>query len=345
VQPGVLMRSTGKLFFLSVAGVLAFTGCAEPAGDDGPYCEGKCDGDYPAWSDRTTNIVPEEVHEYLGDYQWGTYHLIFHMSRRWFIAGQRTRDWLDGLHEQYADLQEGDPNSGLEFLAMHRAMIEHLDEKFADVELPSSIQDGAGFKTMGEVLAGWNTDEKMIEMIESHGGDATEFKAAATAVRDWTRSEDEFGLFLQTTLRLSRMVDENNTEKRFYDQAETEGAGIHNTLHGIFSEYGSPIDVGDPGTNLSNQMFWGIHGWVEARWAEYETHHTRTAAEQDEYDHQLERFRLHMQLHSDFHEDHQEQLPVPPPAVKDEIKDGEKAFRNGADCVDLDQTVEMPSCT
>jgi len=343
------MRTTGKLISLALAGVLAASaGCATQEGDDGdPYCEGKCDSDAPRWSSRIQNIIPKEVHEYLAKYQWGTYHLIFHMSRRWFIAGQRTRDWLDGLHEQYADLQEGDPGSGLEFLAMHRAMIEHLRDKFADVEVPSNIQDGAGFKTMGEVLDGWNTDEKMIKMIEDHGGDPTEFKAAALAVRDWNRSEDDFGLFLQTTLRLSRMVDENDTEKRFYDQDESGGAGIHNTLHGIFSDQTgtSPIDVGDPGTNLSNQLFWGIHGWVEARWEEYEAHHTRTADEQEAYDHQIDRFRLHMQLHSDFHEEHQEQLPIPPPAVKDEVKAGNKAFRNGANCDDLDSTVDMPSCT
>lgn len=341
------MRSTGRVVTFALAGILASTGCAAPEGDDtGPYCEGKCDSDGPAWSDDIANIVPQEVHEYLQDYQWGTYHLIFHMSRRWFIAGQRTRDWLDSQHEQFADLQEGDPGSGLEFLAMHRAMIEHLRDKFGATELPSSIQDGAGFDTMGDVLTGWNTDEKMIEMIESKGGDVEAFRTSAAAVRAaFDKSEDEFGLFLQTTLRLSRMVDDNNTEKRFYDQDETGGAGIHNSLHGTFSEYGSPIDVGDPGTNLSNQLFWGIHGWVEARWTEYEAQHTRTSQEQDEFDHQLERFRLHMQLHSDFHDEHQEQLPVPPPAVKDEIKDNGKAFRNGADCADVEASVDMPSCT
>ena len=31
--------------------------------------------------------------------------------------------------------------------------------------------------------------------------------------------------------------------------------------------------------------------------------------------------------------------------VVDEIKAGDKAFRNGADCADLDATVEMPACT
>ena len=76
------------------------------------------------------------------------------MSRRWFIAGDRTRQWLDGLNESYADLQEGDPGGGIEFLAMHRAMIEHLDGKFGDVGIPESIRDGAGFSVI-HLLSAW----------------------------------------------------------------------------------------------------------------------------------------------------------------------------------------------
>jgi hypothetical protein len=344
------MRTIGNVLTLVLAGILGSgsAGCAVEEGDDGGAgCEGgKCDGFNVEWSSRIQNIVPEDVHNYLEKYQWGDYHLFFHMSRRWFIAGDRTRQWLDSLNESYADLQEGDPGGGVEFLAMHRAMIEHLDGKFGDVGVPDSIRDGAGFETMGEVLRGWDTDEKMIAQLERVGGDVERFRTAAAKVREYDAfvSEDDFGGFLQTTLLLSRMVDENDTERRYYDQDTREGAGIHNQLHGMFSD-GSECDVGDPQRNLSNQMFWGIHGWVEARWQEFEQNHVRTPAEQAELDHQLERFRLHMQLHSDFHEEHRDQLPKAPPALVDEIVTGDKAFRNGADCDDLDSTVDMPDCT
>jgi hypothetical protein len=342
------MRTIGSAFTVVLAGVLATgsVGCAVEAGDDGTSCEGKCDGFNVTWSSRIEHIVPEDVHNYLEKYQWGDYHLIFHMSRRWFIAGDQTRRWLDGLHEQYADLQEGDPGGGVEFLAMHRAMIQHLDAKFGDVVLPDSIRDGAKFETMGEVLRGWDTDEKMIAQIERVGGDVEAFRVAAAKVRDYASftSEDDFGTYLQTTLLLSRMVDEQDTERRFYEQDTRPGAGIHNRLHGVFSD-GSKVDVGDPRTNLSNQMFWGIHGWVEARWQEFERNYVRTPDEQATYDYQIERFGLHMQLHSDFHEEHVQQLPKATPALVDEIVTGDKAFRNGADCADLDATVEMPGCT
>jgi hypothetical protein len=194
---------------------------------------------------------------------------------------------------------------------------------------------------------GWNTDEKMIAQLEKHGGDVAAFRAAAAKLRDVGSfaSEDEFGLPLQTSLRLSRMVDESNTEKRFYDRDATGGAGIHNSLHGMFAEPGSPIDVGDPAKNLGNVMFWGIHGYIEAAWKSYEQRHTRTATEKRDYDHQMERFGLHMQLHSDFHENHLEPIPRAPAQLVDEIKSNGKAFRNGADCKDLDASTTMPDCT
>jgi len=337
-----------KLLAYFLIGALA-AGCSPPEEGDDVTCEGdKCDGATgEGWSSSTKHIVPKQVYEYLQKYQWGDYHLVFHMSRRFFIAGDNTRRWLESLSEKYADLQEGDPGSGIEFLAMHRAMIEHLREKFGDVALPESIQDGDGFKTMGEVLDGWNTDEKMIAQIQAHGGNVEAFRTAAAKLRDTASfaSEDEFGLFLQTSLRLSRMVDETNTEKRFYDRDSTSGAGIHNSLHGTFAEAGSPIDVGDPGKNLGNVMFWGIHGYIEAAWKNYEAHHTRTSAEQAAFSHQLERFRLHMQLHSDFHEQHQTEIPRAPAPLRDEIKSNGKAFRNGADCADLDPSTTMPDCT
>lgn len=334
-----------------MAGLLAMSAAcgvdSMPMGDDAVGCEGKCDSASAVpWSQSIPNVVPKEIHDYLQKYQWGDYHLVFHMSRRYFIAGPQTRTWLDSLSETYADLQEGDPGGGVEFLAMHRAMIEHLREKFGTVVIPANIQDGAGFATMNDVLTGWDTDAKMIAQIERVGGDPTEFKAAALKLRDYASfaTEDDWGSFLQTSLRLSHMVDARNSETRYYDQDTTAGAGIHNTLHGIFSD-GSKCDVGDPARNLSNQMFWGIHGWVEARWQEFEQHHTRTATEKAAYDQQLERFRLHMQLHSDVHAHHATQLPKAPPAIHAQIVEEGKAFRNGADCSDLEKNTLMESCS
>ena len=345
LQTRVDMRTTLVLALAALLGI-GTLGCAAQEEGDDVTCDGKCDGFNVQYSEDIPHIVAKDVHNYLEEYGWGDYHLVFHMSRRWFLAGDQTRQWLDSLHEQYADLQEGDPGGGVEFLAMHRAMIEHLDEKFGELNLSTRVRDGAGFSTMHDVFVGWDTDDKIIEQIERVGGDVTKFRAAAAKVRDWDSwaSEEDFGSYLQTTLRLSRMVDENNTEKRFYDQDSTAGAGIHNSLHGMFSD-GSQVDVGDPQRNLSNQQFWGIHGWVEARWKEFETHHTRTTEEQEAFDHQMERFRLHMQLHSDFHEEHQNDIPKATPAVHDAVIQGDRAFRNGANCDDLDSTVEMPDCT
>lgn len=341
------MRKLNQILCFVLSGALASAAvsCVEEEDDDEISCDdGACDGFNVQWNTEIPNVVPRKVHNYLEKFQWGDYHLVFHMSRRFFIAGESTRTWLKGLNEKYADIQEGDPGGGVEFLTMHRAMIEFLDRKFGSTKLSTKLKDGAGFDTMGEVLRGWNTDAKMIKQLEQRGGDVAEFKKAAAKLRKWSswRSEEEFASYLQTTLRLSREVDANNTEKRTYTQDDRAGAGIHNALHGMFSD-GSECDVGDPQRNLSNQMFWGIHGWVESIWQEFEKNYQRTPAEQATYDQMLERFRLHMQLHSDFGHSGHSGLPKAPSGVAKEAK--KRAFRNGAACADLDSSAQMASCS
>src|SRR6185295_9681761 len=139
---------------------------------------------------------------------------------------------------------------------------------------------------------------------EKAGGDVEHFKQGLTKLNDFAsfESEDDFGMYLQTTLHLSGEVDPNDSSIRFYDRDTRTGAGLHNWLHGQLQDASSPIDVGNPQTNLSNIMFWRIHGWIEAKWQAFEQVHQRTPFETMTYQHQIERFQLHMQLHSDYSE-------------------------------------------
>src|SRR5205807_1425436 len=45
--------------------------------------------------------------------------------------------------------------------------------------------------------------------------------------------------------------------------------GIHNYLHGRFSDPTSPVNMGDPLLNLANSQFWRLHGWIDARWSAF----------------------------------------------------------------------------
>lgn len=77
-----------KLLALALVSTLSFglSACAveehvdesEDVGGDG-----KADGSPNVrWDASIKNIVPKNVHEYLEKYQWGDYHIVFHMSRK-----------------------------------------------------------------------------------------------------------------------------------------------------------------------------------------------------------------------------------------------------------------------
>src|SRR3954468_4959639 len=164
-----------KLLALALIGSLSFaTACVaeEPSsGDDSGVFggDGKADGSPNVrWDASIENIVPKAVHEYLEKYQWGDYHIVFHMSRKWYLLGDQGRTWLKHVGEASADLQEGDPGNGIEFLAMHRAMIAHLKNRWGTEAVTN---DPDGRTTFAAVLDGWKTDADVIAALEKQGGD------------------------------------------------------------------------------------------------------------------------------------------------------------------------------
>lgn len=303
--------------------------------------DGKADGSpNVTWRADIPNIVPKKVHEYLEKYQWGDYHIVFHMSRKWYLLGDNGRGWLKRVGEASADLQEGDPGNGIEFLAMHRAMIQHLSNRWGNEAVTNDPDGRTKFK---DVLKGWTTDDDVIEALEKRGGDVAKFRAGLAKLNDFRSfaTEDEFGNFIQTTLRLSGEVDPNDSAIRFYARDMAPGAGFHNWLHGQFMDDSSPIDVGNPQTNLSNIMFWRIHGWIEAKWKQFEAVHTRTPMEMIAYDQQLERFALHMQLHSDFSTT-SHAVNRPSKALVKQVKG--ILFSNEPDCAKLADGTQTDNC-
>jgi hypothetical protein len=192
---------------------------------------------------------------FLNQQGWGKHHLEWHTVRQWDLLGPNDQAWAKRQHWARADLQEGTKGNGLEFLAMHRVMIRMLVEKFpqnADIftgfaKPPTECSDKVdpcGPETQGPFDA---NKAKAIDKLMNHLAD---FK-----------SDDELGLYLETSLRPSA----TNPEGRASDKS----SGIHNYLHGLFMDSSSKIDVGDPLVNLQNKKFWRIHGWIENRWTEY----------------------------------------------------------------------------
>lgn len=336
------MRKLLALASVSISFGLAACAAEAPTDDTGDFGgDGKADGSpNVTWNENIEFIVPKNVHDYLEKYQWGDYHIVFHMSRKWFLLGDQGRGWLTRVGESRPDLQEGDPGNGVEFLTMHRAMIQHLKNRWGTEPVTN---DPDGRETFAEVLDGWTTDAEVIAALEAVGGDVARFKAGLAKINDFASfaTEDEFGNFLQTTLRLSGEVDPNDTAKRFYARDMTAGAGFHNWLHGQFQDASSPIDVGNPQTNLSNIMFWRIHGWIESKWKQFEAVHRRTPLEMMAYQQQMERFHLHMQLHSDFSETRHAQNR-PSKTLVQQVKP--VLFSNDVDCARLAEGTQSDNC-
>jgi len=294
------------------------------------------------WRRGEEHIVPEKVYNYLDEHNWGQYHVVFHASRKWYLLGEGGRNWLRSLDDHGAQLQEGDPENGIEFLTMHRAMINHLSKRWGSEKVHN---DPGGRKTFAEVLVGWETDADVIKALKEWGGDYRRFEAGLKITNDFDAfaTEDEFGNYLQTTLKLSGQVDPNDSAKRFYDRDTRAGAGAHNWLHGQFMKRGSPISVGDPETNLKNIMFWRIHGWIENKWKEFEKHHKRTRHETRLFEKHLMRFNLHMQLHSDFPSRFKpEEIPSPPKPIANDMQ--RVIFHNNVDCRRLTDGTRSDKC-
>jgi hypothetical protein len=292
-----------------------------------------------AYDPAIPHIVPRPLFDFLEQHQWGDYHLTFHMARRYYVAGARTRAWLDEIGVGPAPLQEGDVGSGVEFLVMHRAMIDFLRGQFGGLPLaPTDANDGA--TTVGAMLDGWADDATMRAHLVAAGQDPSMFDAATAALAEPSRfaTEDEFGRFLQTSLRLQP----GPGDERVYVQDRTPGIGVHNLLHNQLGD-GGPIDIGNPQVNLASQLFWGLHGWVDATWRRFEATHVRSADEQRRFDELTTEYKTHMQQHGGGHRgppDHV--IRKPAPDLVSELAG--KAFSTVITCADLAPGTTSPDC-
>lgn len=199
--------------------------------------------------------MPEAIMAYQDATGWGTHHLQWHTERHWNLLDPSGKKWATKQGWHRANVQEGEPGNGLEFLAMHRAMIERLTTKFPKQK---------------KLFTGWtkvptNPDDKTSPVPDGREEDFAEPMRVALDklskhIGDF-ETDDELGLFLETRLR----PEPGDPRARTSDQS----AGIHNYLHNRFMDPNSSIDVGDPSVNLKNKLFWRLHGWIDARWTAF----------------------------------------------------------------------------
>lgn len=233
--------------------ILLLSGCgpmdttASDLADDG-LDDGKADS-------ATSLKMPKAIVTFEHDQGWGMHHVQWHTERRWDLLDPSDQQLATQHGWARAAKQEGTAGNGLEFLMMHRAMLQILREKF-----PQNASLFAGWETppadprdpKNPLPGGATTpfDDHMLDAISKLETDLGSFK-----------SEDEFGRYLETALRPTGANPGNH--------ASDKSAGLHNYLHNRFMNPSSSINVGDPKVNLENKLFWRLHGWIDARWTAY----------------------------------------------------------------------------
>jgi hypothetical protein len=164
----------------------------------------------------------------------------------------------DGLFR--ADKQQGAPGNSIEFLAMHRRMIQELRQAFpahaslfagfAHVPLTASDPENL---TPEHPITWTPVQLKVIDTldhIESH--------------LDQFPTEDDLGFYMQAIVRWTT----DNPTAPIGDDA-TIGQ-IHGALHGQWAVAGSPVVLGaGVAVQINNASFWKLHGWLDNIWQRY----------------------------------------------------------------------------
>lgn len=243
-----------KKLLLIGALVMLATGCAatsDPADDvSSPDPQGDAQDEVIA---ADPLAMPKPLVTFLRTQDWGTHHLEWHTVRQWDRLQPSDQAYAKRQGWSRADIMEGATGNGLEFLAMHRAMIRLLTSKFPD---------------SASLFAGWTAPPTVNGDANDPSTDTDKFDPAKLPALDKLqnhladfKTDDELGLYIETSLRPT-MADPNA-------RAADKSTGIHNYLHFRFQDGNSKIDMGDPSVNLQNKRFWRLHGWIESRWTEF----------------------------------------------------------------------------
>lgn len=191
-------------------------------------------------------VMPSDMLLWMKGQDWNQHHWRWHFARWWDLFSPADQEVLRQSGVTRAERQEGAPGNGLDFLAMHRVMIQMLREQF-----PAH----AG------LLAGWTrppTDPHDPENPLPGGNDEPfdqNMRHAVDRLHDQLgafASEDGFGHFIQTSRK-----------------SQDPEAGVHGYLHNRWADRNSPVDLGAPEKNLGNRIFWRLHGWIDARWTAF----------------------------------------------------------------------------
>lgn len=222
---------------------------------------------------QTDTTVQPQVLSWMQAHVWEEAHFQWHNIRRCKSGTvDRTRD--GGLDPcKHTDLVPANqefsgPGDGLEFLAMHRHMIQSLKQLYP--KHAAMFEGWDHFPTKTSDLPaewsdwmGWGSNQQAI----TNGAKADD--PASHMSEKGFESEGAFGQWIQGT-----------------------GSGLHGALHFAWTRSNnSDHGLGNQFTNIDNFLFWKMHGWIDKVWDKYRAAKGKTPNDQDIKDAVLQQCR------------------------------------------------------
>jgi len=195
------------------------------------------------WGDDL--LVPPEVEAWLDERYMRSAHGAWHGVRLCSSSGaQLCRDFPELVPEnQTCD----NARDGFEFLVMHRHMLQSMRESF-----PRHAEIFDGFPSFPFDA------EDVPEVWQDRFGTG------------WSQSIVETALILENIENeLDRFPSEGALGEFIQCSGVDRPVAIHSALHRKWQVAQSPAPLRDTYTNLSNAMFWKLHGWIDDIWERY----------------------------------------------------------------------------
>jgi hypothetical protein len=204
------------------------------------------------------DALPLEVIQHLDAKGWGIQHLGWHTIR---AVDEYNLDLLNG-HPEWAAIEKANefpsleqPGAGLDFLAMHWHMRQHLLARF-----PQHKQQ----------FEGWTRDE-IAKAIETGSLDGIELEEGMRRALEVLNNIAQYAKHFPDSDSLGRFIESPYEGYEDPEWPESLGStGIHSDIHVLFAEKDqSLIGMMDFKTNLMSRTFWKLHGFIDRVWGEY----------------------------------------------------------------------------
>jgi len=212
-------------------------------------------------SNQIDTLVQPGVVTWMQNHVWEEAHFQWHNIRR-CNGGMVDKTRAGGLdpcaHKELvpADQEGNGAGDGLQFLAMHRHMIQSLKQLY-----PKHTEQFEGWE---------HYPQKSTDV-------PTQWQAAWSA---WTQQNlTNFAMADDPASNMSKAGFES--EGAFGQWIQTT-SGLHGALHfkwvrTMNSEHG----LGNQFTNIDNYMFWKMHGWIDKVWDRYRAAKGKKPTDQD----------------------------------------------------------------